>query len=359
MNSHGANVFEIAKDEGIKIEDIRDFSSNINPLGPSKRALESLKENLNLLSTYPDVDYVDLKKAISSYASCDVKNIVLGLGSTEILKDAIHYFAPKTSMILSPCYSEYERELRKISSYIIQYNLEEKNDFKVNLDELIKIINEKNVEFLIFANPNNPTGTILTRYEIERILKETKARVLVDETYIEFTDMETFSSSSLTKSYDKLIVVRGTSKFFALPGIRLGYGLTSNHELLKFFKDKEVLWQINSVAEICGKVMFSDEAYIKEVHDFVRTRRVGLYKKLAKIKNLRAFESYGNFVLVKILRGPDARELRERLMKKGLVVRNCDTFKNLDKSFFRFCILNDDANERLIENLREIYQEVK
>ncbi|KXB71398.1 histidinol-phosphate transaminase [Peptoniphilus sp. DNF00840] len=359
MNSHGANVFEIAKDEGIKIEDIRDFSSNINPLGPSKRALESLKENLNLLSTYPDVDYVDLKKAISSYASCDVKNIVLGLGSTEILKDAIHYFAPKTSMILSPCYSEYERELRKISSYIIQYNLEEKNDFKVNLDELIKIINEKNVEFLIFANPNNPTGTILTRYEIERILKETNARVLVDETYIEFTDMETFSSSSLTKSYDKLIVVRGTSKFFALPGIRLGYGLTSNHELLKFFKDKEVLWQINSVAEICGKVMFSDEAYIKEVHDFVRTRRVGLYKKLAKIKNLRAFESYGNFVLVKILRGPDARKLRGRLMKKGLVVRNCDTFKNLDKSYFRFCILDDDANERLIENLREIYQEVK
>lgn len=359
MNSHGANVFEIAKDEGIKIEDIRDFSSNINPLGPSKRALESLKENLNLLSTYPDVDYVDLKKAISSYASCDVKNIVLGLGSTEILKDAVHYFAPKTSMILSPCYSEYERELRKISSYIIQYNLEEKNDFKVNLDELIKIINEKNVEFLIFANPNNPTGTILKKAEIERILKETDAKVLVDETYIEFTDMETFSSSFLTKSYDKLIVVRGTSKFFALPGIRLGYGLTSNHGLLKFFKDKEVLWQINSVAEICGKVMFSDKAYIKEVHDFVRTRRVCLYKKLAKIKNLRAFESYGNFVLVKILRGPDARELRGRLMKKGLVIRNCDTFKNLDKSFFRFCILDDDANERLIENLREIYQEVK
>lgn len=359
MNSHGANVFEIAKDEGIKIEDIRDFSSNINPLGPSKRALENLKENLNLLSTYPDVDYVDLKKSISSYASCDVKNIVLGLGSTEILKDAVHYFAPKTSMILSPCYSEYERELRKISSYIIQYNLEEKNDFKVNLDELIKIINEKNVEFLIFANPNNPTGTILKKAEIERILKETETKVLVDETYIEFTDMDVFSSSSLTKIYDNLVVVRGTSKFFALPGIRLGYGLTSNHGLLKFFKDKEVLWQINSVAEICGKVMFSDEAYIKEVHDFVRTRRVGLYKKLAKIKNLRAFESYGNFVLVKILRGPDARELRGRLMKKGLVVRNCDTFKNLDKSFFRFCILDDDANERLIENLREIYQEVK
>lgn len=359
MKSHGANVFEIAKVEGIKIEDIRDFSSNINPLGPSKRALESLKENLNLLSTYPDVDYVDLRRAISSYASCDDKNIVLGLGSTEILRDAIHYFAPKTSMILSPCYSEYESELRKISSYIIDCNLEEKNDFRIDLDELIKTINEKNIEFLIFANPNNPTGTILKRSEIERILKETEATVLVDETYIEFTDMATFSSSSLTKSYDKLIVVRGTSKFFALPGIRLGYGLTSNHGLLKFFKDKEVLWQINSVAEICGKVMFSDEAYIRKVHDFIRIRREGIYKELAEIKSLRAFESYGNFILIKILRGPDAGVLREKLMKKGLVVRNCETFKNLDKSYFRFCILDDDANERLIENLREIYQEVK
>lgn len=359
MNSHGANVFEIAKAEGIKIEDIRDFSSNINPLGPSKRALESLKENLYLLSTYPDVDYVDLREAISTYASCKSENIVLGLGSTEILRDSIYYFAPKTSMILSPCYSEYERELRKISSRIFEYNLKEKNDFKINLDELIKAINEKNIEFLIFANPNNPTGTILKRSEIERILRETKARVLVDETYIEFTDMRTFSSSSLTRSYDNLIVVRGTSKFFALPGIRLGYGLTSNPGLLKFFKDKEVLWQINSVAEICGKVMFSDDDYLREVYDFIRSRREKLYKELSEIKNLRAYESYGNFVLVKILRGPDAGDLRERLMKKGLVVRNCESFNNLDKSYFRFCILDDDANERLIKNLREIYQEVK
>lgn len=359
MNSHGANVFEIAKDEGIKIEDIKDFSSNINPLGPSKKALNSLKDNLNLLSTYPDVDYLDLREAISTYASCKRENIVLGLGSTEILRDTIYYLAPKTAMILSPCYSEYERELRKISSHIDEYKLEEKNDFKINLDQIINTINEKNIDFLIFANPNNPTGTILKNSEVERILRETSARVLVDETYIEFTDMDVFSSSSLTKIYDNLVVVRGTSKFFALPGIRLGYGLTSNEGLLKFFKDKEVLWQINSVAEICGKVMFSDKAYLDKVYDFIRSRRENFYEELAGIENLKAYESFGNFILVKILKGPDARILREKLMKKGLVVRNCESFKNLDKSYFRFCILDDDANERLIENLKEIYQEVK
>lgn len=355
MNSHGANIFEIAKNEGIEIKDIRDFSSNINPLGPSKKALDELKNNLNLLSSYPDVDYVDLKKSISAYADCKSENIVLGLGSTEILKDAINFFAPKISMILSPCYSEYERELKKISSKIIEYNLEEKNNFKINLDEIIKTINEKKVEFLIFANPNNPTGTILKSKEIEKILNETAAKILVDETYIEFTNKDVYSSTSLTKNYKNLIVVRGTSKFFALPGIRLGYGISSNAELLNFFKEKEILWQINSVAEICGKVMFSDEEYIDEVYEFIRSRRDYFCKEISKIKNLRAFESYGNFILIKILKGINSTSLREKLLVDGLVVRDCKSFKNLDNSYFRICILDDDANEKLLKKLKEIF----
>lgn len=359
MNSHGANVFEIAKNEGIEIKDIKDFSSNINPLGPSEKALLELKNNLNLLSSYPDVDYVDLKKSISTYADCKIENIVLGLGSTEILKDAINFFAPKISMILSPCYSEYERELKKISSKIIEYNLEEKNNFKINLDEIIKIINEKKVEFLIFANPNNPTGTILKNSEIEKILKETDTKILVDETYVEFTDMKVYSSSKLIDFYENLFVVRGTSKFFALPGIRLGYGLSSNDKLLKFFKEKEILWQINSVAEICGKVMFSDKEYIEKVYNFIKTRREYFYEEVSKIKNLKAYESYGNFILVKILKGLNSKNLREKLMKKGLVIRDCQTFRNLDDSYFRFCLLDDDANKKLLENLKLIYQEVK
>lgn len=359
MNSHGANVFEIAKNEGIEIKDIRDFSSNINPLGPSEKALDELKNNLNLLSSYPDVDYVDLKKSISTYADCKSENIVLGLGSTEILKDAINFFAPKISMILSPCYSEYERELKKISSKIIEYNLEEKNNFKIDLDEIIKIIKEEKVEFLIFANPNNPTGTILKNSEIEKILKETDTKILVDETYVEFTDMKVYSSSKLIDFYENLFVVRGTSKFFALPGIRLGYGLSSNDKLLKFFKEKEILWQINSVAEICGKVMFSDKEYIDEVYEFIKSRRDYFYKEISKIKNLKTFESYGNFILVKILKGLNSKNLREKLMKKGLVIRDCQTFRNLDDSYFRFCLLDDDANKKLLENLKLIYQEVK
>lgn len=359
MNSHGANVFEIAKNNGIEIKDIRDFSSNINPLGPSKKAIEELKDNLNLLSAYPDVDYLDLRQSISHYVNCNIDNIVLGLGSTEILKDVINFFAPKISMILSPCYSEYENELKKINSEIIEYNLEEKNDFKIDLENLIKVIREKNIEFIVFANPNNPTGTILKKDDIERILRETRAKILVDETYIEFTDMSIYSSTSLTKNYTNLAVVRGTSKFFALPGIRLGYGISSNMDLLNYFRDKEVLWQINSVAEICGKVMFSDVEYISHVFDFMTTRRDYIFREISKIKILKPYKSFGNFILIKILDGINATKLRNRLLEDGLVLRDCKTFKNLDENYFRLCILDDEANDKLLNKLKEIYQEVK
>lgn len=355
MTNHGANIFEIAKNKGLEIRDIRDFSSNINPLGPSKKALHDLKNNLNLLSSYPDMDYIDLKASISNYVNCKSKNIVLGLGSTEILRDAIKFFAPKVSMILSPCYSEYENELRKINSEIIEYNLEEKNNFQINLEALISIIKEKSVDFLVFANPNNPTGTILSADEIERILRETDAKILVDETYVEFTDVSTYSSTSLIDSYKNLAVVRGTSKFFALPGIRLGYGLSSDENFLNYFKDKEVLWQINSVAEICGKVMFSDDEYISEVFDFMTSRRNYIFSEISKIKNLRPHKSFGNFILIKILSGLNSTELREKLLDKGLVIRDCKSFKNLDQTYFRICILDDDANEGLLKNLKEIY----
>jgi len=356
MNSHGANIFEISKKNNIDLNEIMDFSSNINPLGPSDRAINALKDNLNLLSAYPDVDYVDLKKSISNYTQVLPENIILGLGSTEILKDSIKFFNPKKSMILSPCYSEYEHELININSEIYEYNLNEENNFKIDLDDLINVINENKIELMVFANPNNPTGTIFTRDEIEKILNETDVNLIVDETYVEFTDTGVFSSTNLINNYKNIIVVRGTSKFFGLPGIRLGYGLSSNEKLLSHFNDNTTLWQINSAADICGRVMFSDEEYIDKVFNFISDEREKLFREISQIKNLKAYESYGNFILVKILNKMSSTLLRNKLIEDKIIIRDCKTFKNLDDSFIRFCILNKDENELLIEKLKNIME---
>lgn len=355
MKAHGANVFEIARKRNIDVSEISDFSSNINPLGASKKTLNYIKDNLNLLFTYPDPEYLELRKSIATYNNAKESDIVLGLGATEILKSSIKYYAPKNSMILSPCYSEYEEELKKINSNIFHFNLKYEDKFKIDVDEVISFIKKNDINLFVFANPNNPTGTALKRDEIEKILKESDVKLIVDETYTEFCDQKVFSSGSLTKKYKNLLITRGTSKFFSLPGIRLGYGLTSDIGLIKSFKDKETLWQINSVADMCGQVMFGDKEYHEEVFNFIKTRRDYLFSELGKINGLEPIESKGNFILIKIKSDITSTDLREKLAEKLMIVRDCKTFKGLDDSYFRVCILTDKENEKLIKSLKDIF----
>lgn len=356
-NNHGANIYEIARINHIDFKEIKDFSSNINPLGISKSALNFLKDNLDLVSTYPDSNYKELKNKISNYTKANPSNIILGLGSTELLVNSIKIISPKKAMIFSPCYSEYENELKKHNSEIFYFNLLLEEDFKIEVDKIINTINENDIDLFIFPNPNNPTGSILKSSEIKKILENTNAYIVVDETYVEFTDVKIFSSTGLTTNYQKLIVTRGTSKFFASPGIRLGYLITSNEKILKEFNEKSILWQINIFADILGQKLFSDREYIEKVFKFIEKNREYMYEEVKKIKDLKPIKSYGNFILVHIEDEKiNATKLREKLLEDLIVIRDCTSFKGLSNRYFRFCILNEEDNEKLLKYLRKIFK---
>ena len=352
-DKHGANLFELSKKYNFKIEDIRDFSSNINPLGPSRKALKKLSDNLNLITTYPDPDYVDLKNSISEYVNARPENIFLGSGTTQLFREYISMLSPKKSLILSPCYSEYERELSKINSEIHSYDLKEEDEFRINVNKLTEYIINNKIELFIFANPNNPTGTILSRNEIEEILIRTDARLLVDETYVEFTDQDRYSSVPLTEKYGNLFVARGVSKFFASPGIRLGYGITSDEKTKEEFSKNSMLWNITILSDIMGTAMFSDREYQKEVYSYIKSEREFMINELSKIKDIKVFNSEGNFVLCKILNGNTAKNLRETLLKDALVIRDCSSFRGLSEKYFRFCILDREDDKKLLQKIRE------
>lgn len=352
-DKHGANIFEISKQYGFSENDIIDYSSNINPLGPSKTALKYLSDNLNLVTTYPDPEYIDLKNSISNYCNVNPKNIVLGAGTTELFKEYIEFISPKKAMVLAPCYSEYENELRNVGASIVYENLLEENEYAVSANIVQKIKSEK-IEMLIFANPNNPTGTILTKEEICKIL-DLNIHVLVDETYVEFTDKNIYSAVELTNEYPNLFVSRGVSKFFASPGIRLGYGICSDKSLLKTFKEKSMLWNINIFADMMGQKMFGDFEYQTEVFDFINEQRKHFLTELSEIKSIKCFPTYGNFILCKILNDKTASELREHLLTKAMVIRDCSSFVNLSDKNFRFCILSEENNNKLVKELKYFF----
>lgn len=354
--NHGANLYDLSSKYGFSKKELMDFSSNINPFGSSKLAKEYVINNIDEVSVYPDPSYTKLKNSISSYCKCSSDNILLGSGATELISSFIRTINPDKALLLSPAYSEYEKELSKINTYITKYFSKKEDDFSIDVDNLISTINNDKYKLIIICNPNNPTGFTFSKADIEKILKNTNAFVMVDETYIEFTDIDTYSSTPLVDKYDNLFVIRGTSKFFSTPGIRLGYGLISN-ELVKDKISLELdLWNINIFASMMGEVMFCDKEFIDNTTSMMLEERNFLLNELKKFNDLKIYSSQGNFILCEIKsKKLNAKELRENLMPNKIIIRDCTSFDGLDEYFFRVCLLKPDENKILIDNLKKIF----
>lgn len=352
--THGANLFDLEEKLGLKKEEILDFSSNINPFGASNKAKRSVIEKIDQVSIYPDPEYHELRGAIGEYAECNMNNIVLGEGATELISSYINIINPKKALILYPSYSEYEKDLNKIGCEVHKYFAKKENDFKVDVEDFKKEINSGNYDLVIICNPNNPTGFCFKREEIENILKSTKTAVMVDETYIEFADKKEFSSASLVDKYENIFLIRGTSKFFSTPGIRLGYGIISNEEVKREILKKIPLWNINILATIMGEVMFRDEEFIENTLVHVKKEIKNLIEKLKTIDYIKVYETKGNFILCEISSGKKATELYNILATKGMIIRDCASFEGLDENFFRVCILKTEDNKKLIDEMKKI-----
>ena len=357
-NRHGADLYALETKYHYRPEDIRDFSSNINPLGPSPKAMDAAAKNIRALCRYPDPEYRKLKAAMADYLKVDEKQVLLGSGTSQLIQEAIAALKPARALINSPCYSEYARELEKIGAEIFEYHLDYHKNFVLDVDAIIARINEEAVDLYVLTNPNNPTGSILTRADVARILDETSAHVLVDETYIEFTDPAIYSAVSLAKSRKGLIVIRGTSKFFATPGIRLGYAVTGDEALYEALSGDLSMWGINAMADVMGRVMFQDKIFRDESFRLIQREKAKVIAALEANAALKVFPSYGNFVLVKIKdKSCTAAELREALLAQKMVIRDCSSFKNLDERFFRFCLLDPESNEALVKGINDFFKE--
>lgn len=354
--NHGANLHDLSSKYGFSKDEFMDFSSNINPFGTSNKAKEYVINNINMVSMYPDPEYINLKKSISTYCNCLENNIVLGSGATELISSFIKTIIPKKALLLSPAYSEYEKELNKINCKVTKYFSKEENNFIINNKELAEEINKGDYDLTIICNPNNPTGFAFSKEEIEYILKNTNCYIMIDETYIEFTETNIYSSTKLVDNYNKLFVIRGTSKFFSTPGIRLGYGLIGDKNVKESINKNLDLWNINIVASSMGEIMFLDNEFISITIDAMLRERDYLNKALNEISDLTVYPSKGNFILCRIdSKKFTAKELREKLIPKKIIIRDCNSFDGLSEYYFRVCILKPEENRLLIKNLKELF----
>ncbi len=352
---HGSDLEKIEQVYGIRREDIISFSANVNPLGVSFRLKETLTEHIDAITSYPDREYTSLRKCIAGYVHSDIRNIVVGNGSTELISLFIQITHPQKALIVGPTYSEYEREVSMGGGRSHYFSLTEASEFRLDLTALTEELSH-NVDLLILCNPNNPTSSLIKRTQMREILDYCKRRsitVLVDETYVEFTENpEEVTAIPLTEYYNNIIILRGISKFFAAPGLRLGYAVCGNHDLLKEINQKKNPWTINSLAAIAGEIMFTDEDYIAKTRQLIRTERTRVCKALDASPDYKTFQAHANFVLVKILNKDfTSSDVFDASIRQHLMIRDCSTFPFLGNKYFRLCFMLPEQNDALLNVL--------
>ena len=218
----------------------------------------------------------------------------------------------------------------------------------------------KGYDLVILCNPNNPTSSALKMPEIQTILdccREAGSFLMIDETYVEFApDINEISSMSLISSFDNLMILRGVSKFYAAPGLRLGYGATSNSQFLQDLLLMQNPWSLNSLGAYAGEKMLQDQEYIRKTRDLILSERDKMCTEISKINVLTVYPAYANFVLVKIeKKGVTSADVFEFLIKQGLMVRDCSSFKELGGEYFRFCIMAPEDNKRLLQGIQDFF----
>lgn len=357
---HGGDLDAIERVFGIPKNEISDFSGNINPLGFPKKAADKLAENIAMVCQYPDKNYFALRESISKYTGANPQNIVVGNGSTELISTFIKSVSAKKTVIMGPAYSEYENAVKVIGSDYEYFELKESENFKLNVNRLLTVLNG-NVGLFIACNPNNPTGTAINIQEMELILVHCKKHgisVMVDETYIEFSDnLDKICSIPLAEKYDNIFIIRGISKFFAAPGLRLGYGITSSKKFHALLAGNQDPWSVNILASYAGELIFTDIDFINKTKQLISSERKRLFDEISSWNNVRIYKSASNFMLIKLLSNKiSASEIFDYMLRKKMVIRDASSFTYLDESFLRFCVLSPEENTSLLTELKTIIE---
>lgn len=357
--AHGGNVYQASNIYGIKKENILDYSANINPLGIPPGLREVLMRGIDELVNYPDIQCAELRAAISEYLKVNIDNIIAGNGASEVIFLLMEVLKPKKLMIAAPTFLEYEKAARKAQVDVEYFRLREQEKFRLDVERLLSEA-RKSCDAIIFCNPNNPTSTLAVRKEIEWLVKaaqDSGIYVIIDEAFIELTDGGNKNSAvGLTACFDNLFIIRAFTKLFAVPGLRLGYGL-GDGRLVKAMWDKKLTWSVNSLACSMGSFLNSSAQYLQDTQLWIKAELSWFYGELLNFKGMKVFEPHTNFILAKITDGTwNAGKLKHVLAGNGVLIRNAENFMFLDDSFFRMAIKDRTSNIRFLQILKKVLE---
>ncbi|MGO8703049.1 MAG: cobyric acid synthase [Candidatus Brocadiia bacterium] len=347
MSRHGGNLRELARDAGRAPASLLDFSASVNPLGPPDCLRPTVSLALEQVVHYPDPESHELVAAIARHAAVPAEQIVVGNGSTEILFALARAMKRRRAAIPVPCYVDYATAAREAEMEIALLALDERDGFALDWSTLEKRL--RGGEMVFLGQPNNPTGLAFDPEKFRAFAAEhPDTTFVVDEAFAEFVA----DCATLMRDVgENVVVLRSLTKFYAIPGLRLGFGV-ARAETAEAIRRRLPPWSVNSLAQAFGVAALADADYAQRTREYVRAQRESLTQALQEMPGLYVYPGAANFLLVRLSRADvDAPALARRLLQEGIAIRTFPAEQHLDGRFFRVAVRTEEENARLCASL--------
>ncbi|VAX34994.1 L-threonine 3-O-phosphate decarboxylase [hydrothermal vent metagenome] len=348
---HGGDISGFSKKIGKPEALIKDFSSNINPLGPSKCVEKIYYESFALLKKYPDPQARELTQVIAEKLLLTTDNIIVGNGAIALIELAIRAINPRKVLLVEPCFTEYRRLAILNGAQIDSIGLNPQEDFQFSLEAIMDRLDQ--TDLIILGHPNNPTGTHLSQEDLLKLIQKVEEQnefLLIDEAFIDWCPDQ--SVVDALKDYSSFLVIRSLTKYFSLAGIRIGYAAGAGFLIAKM-KGLQETWSCNALAQKLGITALKDQEFYDQTQAWFMTESSRFFNLLSNLPGVKAYSSKANFFLLKVSSHFNPEDFWMRIKREGIYLRDTFDFQGLDASYVRIALLKEEDNNIFIKTLEE------
>lgn len=355
-DGHGGNVLALAAARGADWRTFVDFSASINPLGPPPEVLELLRAEQAIIAHYPQRHNPALLTALGRYAGVCADHLLVGNGAAELIYFTLRFLKPRAALVALPTFSEFPRAcaLNEVVCDTVDFIRPRPAGWCKDWQAVEDALTTGRYDLLVLVHPNNPTGATLDTARGERLLQvagERGVTVLLDESFIDFAPEDSWIDA--IARHPHLIVLRSLTKFFALPGLRLGYLATDPARIVRMHAVREP-WPVNQLAQMAGERCAGLIHYQEATRQLVDRERAVLADALQQLPGVSPFPSRVNFLLVAL----DARHVAvsaayEHLLSRRIIVRRCDGWPGVPDNCMRVAVRRREDNRRLLDELKD------
>lgn len=358
QDRHGGNIFNAARDSGVPLPRMVDFSASINPLGPSPRSVRAIARAITQLPHYPDPECRGLRQALATRFRLDGAHFLIGNGSTELIHLIPQALSIRRALIIGPTFSEYERAVCQHGGAVQVLYAKRAQQFTppglVVLQFLQAMKTNNSVDAVFLCNPNSPTGQGFPVDLLNHLLRTAVARhvwLIVDETFVDYC--EDRSLLAHVRSCSRVIVIRSFTKFYALPGLRIGY-LAGSIPTVATIRRNQPPWSVNTLGQAAATAALRDSHYAQASRRFVEHERAYLMNQLGGLPGgWTVFPSLSNFLLVELPPQGSATRLTSHLAEQGVLIRDLSAMPGGNKRLIRLAVRTRKENRRLLRGLRQ------